>query len=202
MGVSRKTLILVWVSSTLSQEYLLKCSHIYLRKVSTSFYLPLQYSPSISSCWQPALPILFMAEGHPSSLDDEISSGPVLCLFMDLHHQRIRSVQHLYLRQFLYPIFNWITTCWYSFTGKSQKKMWVLSFVVATALVLVPAPLIEFRYYTTPFFLLFLHSQISDGTHLLFIGALYAFVDIFTMVMFLYRPFHWDQEPGTQRFLW
>jgi len=88
------------------------------------------------------------------------------------------------------------------FPGRSQKKIWVVSFVVSTALVLTPAPLIELRYYTTPFFLLFLHSHINSNTKLQFIGVFYVFVNIFTMFMFLFRPFHWDHEPGIQRFIW
>lgn len=109
---------------------------------------------------------------------------------------------HWMMKYLLVPlyVYSWISII--NVLGKSHKKILVLSFVVATALVLVPTPLIEFRYYTTPFFLLFLHSQINDSTKLFFIGALYVFVDIFTMAMFLYRPFHWDHEPGTQRFIW
>lgn len=43
---------------------------------------PLQYSSSVSSCWQPALPLLFMAEGYQCSLVNEVPLGPALRLFM------------------------------------------------------------------------------------------------------------------------
>ncbi|CAL8165216.1 unnamed protein product [Prunus armeniaca] len=86
--------------------------------------------------------------------------------------------------------------------GKFQRKIWVLAFFLATAAVLVPAPLIEFRYYTIPFFFLMLHSHTDDYQSLLFTGFLYITINIFTMMMFLYRPFHWSHEPGTQRFIW
>jgi hypothetical protein len=45
-----------------------------------------------------------------------------------------------------------------STAAKSQTRIWVLSFVLSVALVLVPAPLVEFRYYTIPFVILVLHS--------------------------------------------
>lgn len=78
----------------------------------------------------------------------------------------------------------------------------MLGYFLATAAVLVPAPLIEFRYYTIPFFLLILHSHNNDLLSWLLMGSLYLALNVFTMIMFLYRPFHWDHEPGTQRFIW
>ncbi|XP_024031251.1 dol-P-Glc:Glc(2)Man(9)GlcNAc(2)-PP-Dol alpha-1,2-glucosyltransferase isoform X2 [Morus notabilis] len=86
--------------------------------------------------------------------------------------------------------------------GKFQRKIWVLGYFLATAAVLVPAPLIEFRYYTIPFFLLILHSHNNDLLSWLLMGSLYLALNVFTMIMFLYRPFHWDHDPGTQRFIW
>lgn len=88
------------------------------------------------------------------------------------------------------------------FTGKARNRIWVFSFFISCALVLVPAPLIEFRYYTIPFYFLILHSQVTDYAKWLTIGTLYVAVNILTMTMFLFHPFHWDHEPGTQRFIW
>lgn len=109
---------------------------------------------------------------------------------------------HWAMRYLLVPlyIYSWLSII--SVLGKAQKKIWVVSFILSTALVLVPAPLIEFRYYTIPFFFLFLHSHVDSDIKLLLIGLLYVLVDCFTMTMFLFRPFHWDHEPGTQRFIW
>jgi len=78
----------------------------------------------------------------------------------------------------------------------------VLSFVLSVALFLVPAPLVEFIYYTIPFVILVLHSPAIGDGKLLAMGSLYAAVDLSTLVMFLFRPFHWEHEPGTQRFMW
>uniref|UniRef100_A0A0A9E6Y5 Dol-P-Glc:Glc(2)Man(9)GlcNAc(2)-PP-Dol alpha-1,2-glucosyltransferase n=1 Tax=Arundo donax TaxID=35708 RepID=A0A0A9E6Y5_ARUDO len=95
---------------------------------------------------------------------------------------------------------------WFSIINilvKSQTRVWVLSFVLSVALVLVPAPLVEFRYYTIPFVLLVLHSPVIGDDKLLALGSLYAAADLFTLAMFLFKPFHWEHEPGkTQRFMW
>jgi alpha-1,2-glucosyltransferase len=78
----------------------------------------------------------------------------------------------------------------------------VLSFVSAVALVLVPAPLVEFRYYTIPLVIVVLNSPVIGNGGLLALGSAYAAADLFTLAMFLFKPFRWEHEPGTQRFMW
>ncbi|KAM5560110.1 dol-P-Glc:Glc(2)Man(9)GlcNAc(2)-PP-Dol alpha-1,2-glucosyltransferase [Rosa sericea] len=107
------------------------------------------------------------------------------------------SMKYLLVPLYVYSLLSIITRL-----GKVQRKIWVLAFFLATAAVLVPAPLIEFRYYTIPFFFLILHSHDNDYQSWLVTGLLYTTLNAFTMVMFLYRPFHWSHEPGTQRFIW
>ncbi|XP_062184698.1 dol-P-Glc:Glc(2)Man(9)GlcNAc(2)-PP-Dol alpha-1,2-glucosyltransferase isoform X2 [Phragmites australis] len=97
-------------------------------------------------------------------------------------------------------VYSWFSII--NILGKSQTRVWVLSFVLSVALVLVPAPLVEFRYYTIPFVILVLNSPVIGNGKLLALGSLYAAADLFTLVMFLFRPFHWEHEPGTQRFMW
>ncbi|TKY69584.1 Dol-P-Glc:Glc(2)Man(9)GlcNAc(2)-PP-Dol alpha-1,2-glucosyltransferase [Spatholobus suberectus] len=109
---------------------------------------------------------------------------------------------HWSTKYLLVPIY---ICSWFSIIhmlGKFRNKIWVLAYFLATAAVLIPAPLIEFRYYTIPFYLLALHCNINDSQSWLFTGMLYIGVNVFTMMMFLFRPFHWDHEPGIQRFIW
>lgn len=94
---------------------------------------------------------------------------------------------------------------WFSIVSnlvKNQKKLWVLVYVIACVASLVPAPLIEFRYYTIPFFFMILHTNITDNISWLLLGVLYLSINCFTMYTFLYRPFSWAHEDGTQRFIW
>ncbi|XP_048320353.2 dol-P-Glc:Glc(2)Man(9)GlcNAc(2)-PP-Dol alpha-1,2-glucosyltransferase isoform X2 [Ziziphus jujuba] len=97
-------------------------------------------------------------------------------------------------------VYSWLSI--FARLGKVQRKIWVLAFFLATTAVLVPAPLIEFRYFTIPFFFLMLHSHVDDYQSWFLMGLLYIAINVFTMMMFLYRPFHWDHEPGIQRFIW
>ncbi|XP_057741737.1 dol-P-Glc:Glc(2)Man(9)GlcNAc(2)-PP-Dol alpha-1,2-glucosyltransferase isoform X1 [Arachis stenosperma] len=109
---------------------------------------------------------------------------------------------HWSIKYLLVPIYlcSWLSII--HMLGRFQRKIWVLAYFLATAAVLVPAPLIEFRYYTIPFYFLVLHSNFQDSGKWFLTGILYIGVNIFTMMMFLFRPFHWDHEPGTQRFIW
>ncbi|PIA46391.1 hypothetical protein AQUCO_01500133v1 [Aquilegia coerulea] len=106
------------------------------------------------------------------------------------------------MKYLLVPLYVYSWLFIFNILGKVQKKVWVVIFVLACAAVLIPAPLIEFRYYTIPFFFLILHTHINENRSWLLMGFIYVALNIFTMMMFLFRPFHWDHEPGTQRFIW
>ncbi|XP_074373287.1 dol-P-Glc:Glc(2)Man(9)GlcNAc(2)-PP-Dol alpha-1,2-glucosyltransferase isoform X1 [Apium graveolens] len=97
-------------------------------------------------------------------------------------------------------VYSWFSI--FSTLAKSQKKVWVLVYFLACAAVLIPSPLIEFRYYTIPFFFLILHSNVNSDRNWVLMGILYTVINIFTMAMFLYKPFSWHHEAGTQRFIW
>ncbi|KAM7252180.1 hypothetical protein ACFE04_024063 [Oxalis oulophora] len=108
-----------------------------------------------------------------------------------------QSMKYLLIPVYVYSWFSIV-----SILAKAQRKIWILVFTLATAAVLIPTPLIEFRYYTIPFFFIVLHSQISDNIVWILLGVLYIAINIFTMAMFLFRPFNWSHEPGIQRFIW
>ncbi|KAK9062843.1 hypothetical protein SSX86_020033 [Deinandra increscens subsp. villosa] len=109
---------------------------------------------------------------------------------------------HWSTRYLLVPLYVYSWASILNILAKVQKKVWILAYFVATAAVLVPAPLIEFRYYTIPFFFLIIHCHITSDRVWFLMGFLYTSINIFTMVMFLFRPFHWNHEAGIQRFIW
>lgn len=109
---------------------------------------------------------------------------------------------HWSMKFLLVPLYVYSWFSIFGILGRTQRKIWVLVYFLATAATLVPAPLIEFRYYTIPFYFLILHSDNTDNRHWLLMGVLYTSLNIFTLMMFLFRPFHWDHEPGIQRFIW
>ncbi|CAM6044206.1 unnamed protein product [Sphagnum compactum] len=90
--------------------------------------------------------------------------------------------------------------------GRTQGRLWILVFCLGIMGVLVPAPLLEFRYFTIPFFLIALHTKIPEEIELgtsFCMTILYLVLNAFTMYLFLFRPFHWANDPGgIQRFMW
>ncbi|KAI5061905.1 hypothetical protein GOP47_0022444 [Adiantum capillus-veneris] len=87
---------------------------------------------------------------------------------------------------------------------RKEKKLWRLVFFGAVAAVLVPTPLIEFRYYTVPLYIIALHTPLrtpKDCLSWVLIFLQYSLVNLVTMYVFLYRPFYSPNEEGTQRFI-
>jgi alpha-1,2-glucosyltransferase len=82
-----------------------------------------------------------------------------------------------------------------------RSPLWLAGLAAATCLVLVPAHLIEPRYFTTPFFLVFLHMRTPRPRQLAGIVALFAAADAATLYLFLARPFAWP-DGSVARFMW
>eukprot|EP00250_Pteridium_aquilinum_P009654 c18831_g1_i1 orf=472-1998(+) len=107
-----------------------------------------------------------------------------------------------YLLSIIY-VYSWCSI--FTVLGKSERKIWLLIFFGAVVAVLVPAPLIEFRYYTVPFYFIALHTPIrtqKDYLSWVLIFLQYSATNFVTMYMFLYKPFFRPGEREAQRFLW
>ncbi|KAG9327202.1 hypothetical protein KVV02_000918 [Mortierella alpina] len=91
--------------------------------------------------------------------------------------------------------------CWQAIATE-QTLLWVMIYAVATALTLIPSPLIEFRYFITPYLIYRIAMRQSRGVWLVLEFLLYSAVNAFTVWMFLNKPFRWSHEEGVQRFMW
>ncbi|KAK6146922.1 hypothetical protein DH2020_017834 [Rehmannia glutinosa] len=140
------------------------------------------------------LSVQFFSIAHPYLLADNRHYTFYLWRKLINHHWSTK-----YLMVPLY-VYSWLSII--SNLAKNQKKLWVLVYFFACAASLIPAPLIEFRYYTIPFFFMVLHTNITDNKSWVLMGILYFCINCFTMFMFLFRPFSWKHEGGTQRFIW
>ncbi|KTW32563.1 dolichyl-P-Glc:Glc(2)Man(9)GlcNAc(2)-PP-dolichol alpha-1,2- glucosyltransferase [Pneumocystis jirovecii RU7] len=84
-----------------------------------------------------------------------------------------------------------------------QKVSYVLSFVVATTLVLGFVSLLEFRYFIIPYLLWRSSIQSTHKLKLYIEAFLFLCINYITMDIFLYKPFFWESDPGNlQRFMW
>ncbi|XP_024372620.1 dol-P-Glc:Glc(2)Man(9)GlcNAc(2)-PP-Dol alpha-1,2-glucosyltransferase [Physcomitrium patens] len=105
----------------------------------------------------------------------------------------------------LIPLYVYSWWSIYNCLQNYKSKLWILVLFVGIVGVLVPTPLIEFRYYTIPMYLIALHCRMEqdhEDLESLLVALIYTAVNVSTMYLFLYRPFQWAHEPGVQRFMW
>ncbi len=87
--------------------------------------------------------------------------------------------------------------------GNSATIMWMIGFIVCSALVLVPSPLIEPRYFLIPTILLRLQlPHTSSDTELWLEYAWYSLINTSALALFLLRKFRWEGWEGWMRFMW
>ncbi|WFD43934.1 dolichyl-P-Glc:Glc2Man9GlcNAc2-PP-dolichol alpha-1,2-glucosyltransferase [Malassezia psittaci] len=97
---------------------------------------------------------------------------------------------------------------WISAIAKTHNRYWIAGFLMATSLTLVPAPLIEPRYFIVPYIVMRL--ALAKGTiidarsiaSLVVEIAWHALIISTTIYTFIYKPFSWPNEQGLQRFMW
>lgn len=86
---------------------------------------------------------------------------------------------------------------------RTQNPVWIFGFVVACGLALVPAELLEFRYFLPPYLLLRTHLPKPSWDVFGCEMFVYASVNIATVWLFVAKPFEWENHPGdVQRFMW
>jgi len=91
---------------------------------------------------------------------------------------------------------------WMRTLAQTRNALWLLGWLVATSLTVVPTPLIEPRYFLVSYLLLRLYapdpSPQLEWTEL----ACHMGINAVTMTVFGRYPFRWPQETGWQRFMW
>jgi alpha-1,2-glucosyltransferase len=85
--------------------------------------------------------------------------------------------------------------------ARPPSALLVLGFALCTAAVLVPARLIEPRYFTVPWVLLHLHAGFESAWHAALPLGVFAAANAATVYLFVARPFQWP-DGSTARFMW
>ncbi|KAG9062105.1 glucosyltransferase [Linnemannia hyalina] len=91
--------------------------------------------------------------------------------------------------------------CWQAL-GTEQTILWVVIYAVATMLTLIPSPLLEFRYFITPYLIYRIAMRQPRGVWLFLELLFYTAINAVTVWMFLNKPFRWAHQEGVQRFMW
>ena len=85
--------------------------------------------------------------------------------------------------------------------GKPVSALWLAGFALATTLVLVPAHLVEPRYFLVPFLVAHAHAEPPTVRAALATATAAAILNAVTIYVFLYRPFIWP-DGSVARFMW
>lgn len=91
---------------------------------------------------------------------------------------------------------------WFKARTANVDKFVLLLWALATAAVLVPSPLLEFRYFVPSFYLFRLFLGNYEKSVLFGEFILYSAVNFFTIYIFLFRPVYTSGSDQATRFLW
>jgi len=91
---------------------------------------------------------------------------------------------------------------WQALVSRQKDVLWCAGYVLATALVLVPSPLLEFRYFIVPYLLLRVHLRPSSSPYVWLELLVHTAINVVTLFLFLYRPFLDPQTKQLQHFMW
>lgn len=82
-----------------------------------------------------------------------------------------------------------------------QSGLWIAGLVACASVALVPAGLLELRYFTVPACIAALHLPIASRPALALQCGAFAAVNAATIWLFLERPFSWP-DGSLARFMW
>lgn len=88
------------------------------------------------------------------------------------------------------------------YVATEQTILWVIIYATATALTLIPSPLLEFRYFITPYLIYRISMRQPRSVWLVLELLVYCTINIVTLWLFMTKPFRWPHEDGVQRFMW
>lgn len=124
-------------------------------------------------------------------------------------------IPYRWARYALTPIYLSCVWLWLWCLRHSTTLLWMLGFVVCTAVTLVPTPLVEPRYFLIP--TIILRTQLDTippktkstkyhtqrGAEKLWLEwSWYTLINLATISLFLLRKFRWEGWEGWMRFMW
>ena len=94
--------------------------------------------------------------------------------------------------------------CLYHFSSllRNNNVLWRLVFSICAFVVLVPQALFEFRYFIIPFFIMRLNMKLPCAKVLFIESLVFMLINLFTVYMFVEKPFLWPNSNQPQRFMW
>ncbi|CAK5047925.1 unnamed protein product [Meloidogyne enterolobii] len=110
--------------------------------------------------------------------------------------------RHWIAKYLAIPFYNFSAIFMFKMTSEIPNKLKAF-YLVFTSLCLIPAFLLEFRYFIIPFALWRLSLDYQSRKAQFFEILINLMVSSFVLYLFLNRPFKWPNDPEKwQRFMW
>lgn len=117
-----------------------------------------------------------------------------------------------FVRWAIFPLYTISIAAVFDLLSRRENPIWILIFLIAMALSLLPTPLLEFRYFTVPIIIGFIHVnkvEVNESQEALalkemiytFIWVLFIAVNVATTYIFLYRTYYWP-DGSLARFMY
>ncbi|WBW71716.1 dolichyl-phosphate-glucose-glycolipid alpha-glucosyltransferase Alg10 [Schizosaccharomyces osmophilus] len=186
-----------------------------------NYFIAFLFIFSFPSCLSPQLKRAFWKTKIHSHLFSRITLLLLPLLFLIIKYN---TIMHPFLladnRHYVFYVFNrfrrywWLkylgapvyALCYNLFIKEVSHHMSVLDFTVmtlATLLTLVPAPLVEFRYFILPCLFWRIKVPWQSKNALLTEFIFHMSLNAISVYIFVYRPFVWPSETeNLQRFMW
>lgn len=109
--------------------------------------------------------------------------------------------RHHAVRYMLIPVYVYCFWVLQRLLRSAQNSLWTAGYWICTAITLVPAWLIELRYFTIPFIILSLNMRPPGIGDLRLLASSFLLVNAFTLYVFVTRDFQWP-DGSIARFMW
>ena len=85
---------------------------------------------------------------------------------------------------------------------KWSRNVFIGFHLLCTLLTIVPAHLLEFRYFIIPYIIWRLHLRIDNRWAFRFELLTNILINLITFYVFIYRTFYWPNSTDVQRLMW
>ena len=102
-----------------------------------------------------------------------------------------KGLKHRFIQLSMVPIYFYLGKIFWSRLLRQKGVVWLLGYICCTLLVLIPAHLIEFRYFTIPMFFASIHLSLRRRNDWYMKWTILAFIiaNSVLIYIFLYRTF-------------
>ena len=111
-------------------------------------------------------------------------------------YERFSFMRYALILPYYYGIFSLLQSIRY------KNIFWKLVFIICLCVSTIPQKLLEFRYFILPYLIYRLNVKYVSWREIALEMMIYMAINVFTIYMFIAKPFQWGENVELQRFMW